>query len=135
MRRTGLNQILNMCCIIKIKIERSFEGVSIFRLESEYGKNAETKYSLIVDETGFTGYGGPSLPRREPLDRATVEGLLAELEATPVNICPPEIMGLDGTTTTIEIHRGANKVSFTWWSDLPKQWKNLHKIIQFITKY
>ena len=38
-------------------------------------------------------------------------------------------MGLDGATTIVRIEQGSNRVEYSWWEDLPKQWSGLQNVL------
>jgi hypothetical protein len=54
------------------------------------------------------------------------------LMKTPVCGSPPNVMGRDGITYAMKIIRGFNRVQFTWWGKLPKQWANLAPLVRFM---
>jgi len=120
--------------MITIRVSPSFEGTTTIRLERETYEGGRFLYYIIHDQSQSTGYrAGPDI-RKYQIPPEVAEAIIKELESSQIGICPEEVMGCDGTTTEIEIERGFNKVSFTWWQELPKQWKNLSKVIELLNQ-
>jgi formylglycine-generating enzyme required for sulfatase activity len=118
-----------MECLIEIDVYISFKGHRVYRLEREYDRDMAAQYSVTLDESGLN-YKTDQDVWRKPIDRALAERILAELENTTINVCPAEACGCDGTTITIKIERGFNRIELSFWEDLPKQWINLSKIFR-----
>jgi len=120
--------------IIKITVSPAFEGTTTIRLERKSTLEGPSKYYITHDQSQYTGYrAGPDI-RNDEIPSDVAEAIIKELESTQVGICPESAMGVDGGTTQIEIERGFNKVMFTWWLGLPKQWKNLERVISLLNE-
>lgn len=120
--------------MIKIRVSPSFEGATTVGLEREACEGGRFRYYIVHDQSQNTGYrAGPDI-RKYQIPPEVADAIIKELESSEIGICPEEVMGCDGTTTQIEIQRGFNKVSFTWWQGLPKQWKNLSKVIALLNQ-
>ena len=118
-----------MSTILSITISSAFEGSKTYTLEEDIQAGSEVKYRMTFDQSWCFNQIGVQKTVRE-ISSLKVKRAFDEFMKTPVSICPEPVMGLDGTTTTIEIERGLNRVSYTWWEELPKEWKNLRKILK-----
>jgi hypothetical protein len=51
--------------------------------------------------------------------------LISDILTTQIPAVPEYIMGLDGETYTLRISNGFNQVTFAWWSECPRGWKEI----------
>ena len=62
-----------------------------------------------------------------------LQSILQDLSMTNVNLNAIGMLGCDGTTYTLNIHRGATSVTLSWWVGLPEGWEALQPIFDFCT--
>jgi len=120
--------------IVRVTVATSFEGNRVYSLDRNFDADGQPHYFVTIDESNYTGYrAGPPI-QKTPINSTLAEAFLIDLKETTIGLCPSEAMGLDGVTTTVEVTRGFNKATFTWWCDLPKQWEPLRSIIGLFEK-
>ena len=56
------------------------------------------------------------------------------LKVLKLPVAPEGIMGLDGTTHTLQISNGLNSITYEWWVDLPKNLSGLRLILEQLFK-
>ncbi len=74
-------------------------------------------------------YSKPS-EQHQKLDSQAAEAAIKDLLHTPLYICNQEILGLDGTSYLLEISIGLQRMRFSWWEDLPPEWKGLSAVLK-----
>ena len=121
-----------MSAVIRLRVNAAFSGETLYELEDSVKVGERDVCLLTTDSSLSTGYRNQAVVLVLEKDAAEVAGLLETLMKTPVCVCPPNLMGLDGTTYDMEIIRGFNRVQFTWWGKLPEQWANLAPLVRFM---
>lgn len=87
---------------------------------------------LSYEEIGGEGFNVSRHRSRQTLKQETLDELQRLLPsgrlATPSNA----LCGLDGTTLTLTIGRGANAVEYSWCSPPPAEWECLREIVRLL---
>jgi hypothetical protein len=115
--------------IIKVIDSPTPEEKIVYTLERDFASDGGIRYFITRDQSRCTYIVGDTFSRTE-IERARAEHYLDDIAKTTIEVCPNAVLGCDGRTTTIEIERGLNKVSFTWWEGLPEQWENLNTLFE-----
>ena len=116
--------------ILKVEIAPSFNGKKSCALVEEYAKGGNNFY-VVIDEREYEGYGSTRDVRRHPIDRDQALAFLQDLKTQTIQLLPESVLGLDGTTTSLTIEQGFNKLHLSWWQDAPPQWAGLQLIFDF----
>jgi uncharacterized protein YbjT (DUF2867 family) len=116
---------------IELIIQTSFGGDVRYVLEEDLDSGSDT---FVIRRHG--SLGSPYGTERDQVvelrvSRGEVDRLLSALDAATITPMPGFAAGLDGTTTTLRIIRGANSVEFRWWEDLPEPWAGLEVISEY----
>lgn len=116
--------------ILKVEIAPSFNGKKSCALVEEYAKDDSTFY-IVIDEREYEGYGSTRDVSRHPIDRDHALAFLQDLKTQSIQLLPDSVMGMDGTTTSLTIECGFNKLHLSWWQEAPPQWAGLQLIFDF----
>ncbi len=99
-------------------------GITRLELRPD-AKQAAGEHLLIRDVGGL-------MPERREWQVSAQDGaeLLRHLNGIQVPMLPGYVMGLDGTTYTLAVCHGLNRVMFTWWDALPDGWEAIGLIVE-----
>lgn len=111
---------------IKITVSPSFDGEKIYHINRYLSSYNEPEYSMVIKDYS---YSKPS-EQHQKLDSQAAEAAIKDLLHTPLYICNQEILGLDGTSYLLEISIGLQRMRFSWWEDLPPEWKGLSAVLK-----
>lgn len=87
---------------------------------------------LSYEETGGEGFNASHHRSRQTLKPETLDELQRLLPSGPLEAPSNALCGLDGTTFTLTIGRGANAVEYSWWSRPPAEWECLREIVRLL---
>lgn len=68
------------------------------------------------------------------VESRAVNRLFESLERLKLPALPDGIIGLDGTTHTLQISNGLNSITYEWWVELPKNLGGLMSILEQLCK-
>ena len=87
---------------------------------------------LSHEEIGGEGFNARRHQSRRTLTRETLEELQRLLPSGPLATPSKALSGLDGTTFTLTVGRGANAVEYSWCSRPPAEWQCLCDIVRLL---
>ena len=85
---------------------------------------------LSYEEIGGEGFNASRHRWRQTLEQETLDALQRLLPSGRLATPPNARCGLDGTTVTLTIGRGANAVEYSWGSRPPAEWECLREIVR-----
>lgn len=116
-----------MALWLELTIEPSFGG----KLEYSLLTGGD-KPEYVITKKGSLENRYSEACRKWTVTRQEVDDFLAEMKSAPIFAIPDFVCGLDGRTTTLRISNGSHHVEYRWWCDLPSQWQNLQKVLDFL---
>lgn len=87
---------------------------------------------VSYEEIGGEAFNVSRGRSRHPLEQETLDALQRLLPSGPLAIPSDQLIGLDGTTFTLTIGRGADAVEYSWWLRPPAEWECLGEIVRLL---
>lgn len=114
---------------ISVVVESCFCGTKTYVLNKiSSGSNAPTYQIAYYKNIDCLDDDAESESVHE-VDAESVENMFKILSETSLPILTEFMSGCDGVTYSIEIVNGMNSVTYSWWLELPKEWKALECVL------
>jgi len=121
---------------LHLRIDADLPGTIEIDLHADSDTAGTTAYldcrRLSYEEVGGEGFNASRHRSRQPLSQETLDALRRLLPSSRLAAAPNPLCGLDGTTFTLTIGRGANAVEYSWWSCPPPEWECLREIVRLL---
>ena len=115
---------------IKFTVEPSFEETCIFVLSQNNFGDLTCQLRVYL---GQICHDSKQLSAHDVEANLVYEALNQLTQSTSALLPESTIVGLDGTTFSLELHsNGHISVVYSWWCYLPKEWVNLKPLVDLI---
>lgn len=118
-----------MNTILEIRESPSFENQRITRFEEHFDRDLCERFSISIQSLATDCNRTQGEIIRKTIEPSRAKELINSISNLSIVVCPPDVLGLDGSTTELIISRGLNECRLTWWGSIPDQWSGLSDII------
>ena len=115
---------------MKFTVEPSFEETCIFVLSQNHLGDLTCQLHVYL---GKICHDSKQLSVHEVEAKLVDEALNQLMQPTSALLPKSTIVGLDGTTYSLELHNNGHiSVVYSWWCYLPKEWESLKPLVDLI---
>lgn len=115
---------------IVVSIRTSFDGTTTWTL-APVSRSDEPMFALTRVQEGGYHYANT---RERRLRASHLENLARLIEEARLPMLSPGLMGVDGTTYSVEIRVGMGGGTWSWWSQPREGWEVLAEIVREIER-
>jgi hypothetical protein len=117
---------------VRIEIGSSFSAEESYDISEGYDEDSKTKGYYLSFKQSADGNIYTLRKGRIAISEFQFEDILRRCMNISINLAPEFAVGLDGTKTKVAISLGFNRIELEWWSEIPKQWKPVMKLIEMV---
>lgn len=117
---------------VRIEIWPSFAAEESYDISEDYEEDLKTQRYYVSYKRSGESNKYASRKGRIAISESQFEDILKHCTNISINLAPEFAVGLDGTKTKVAISLGFNRIELEWWSEIPKQWKPVMKLIEMV---